>query len=234
MTLLKVDAAGVEAAVKGMKLYKETEKVLKDYEAEVEKLEEQRMELLNEKENYQMLMTENLLKQQDEKATVKQILDAKKDYAVLVMELSTINTVLEETEKQIADVKASYFPLLKEAEGKDKSTMYATYNMTQDIQQTLYDMLSAIVTVNKEMKVQHAEATERAIPILAEAQKRDHAYKMVGKHTSEFLGYDRVLESPTVPFNTLPTTMLQHSETIAAAAGNVFRNNPSVGVTNNG
>lgn len=227
MTLLKVDAAGVEAAVKDMKLYKETEKVLKAYEVEVKKLEEQHVELLGEKEKYQTLMTENLLKQQDEKATARQLIEAKKDYAVLVMELSTINTVLEETEKQIADVKAKYFPLLKEAERKDKSAMRAAYNMTQDIQQTLYDMLTAIAAVNKEMKVQHAEAIERATPILAEAQKRDHAYKMVGKHTNEFLGYDRVLESPKVPFNTLPTTMLQHSETTAASLGAVNRRNPS-------
>jgi len=87
--------------------------------------------------------------------------------------------------------------------------------------------LTAIAAVNKEMKVQHAEAIERATPILAEAQKRDHAYKMVGKHTNEFLGYGRVLESPKVPFNTLPTTMLQHSETTAASLGAVNRRNPS-------
>lgn len=227
MTLLKVDIAGVEAAIQNMKLYKETEKVLKAYEVEVKKLEEQRTELLDEKTKYQTIMTENLLKQQEEKATARQLIEAKKDYAVLVMELSTINTVLEETEKQIADVKAKYFPLLKEAEGKDKSAMYETYNMTEDIQQTLYDMLMAMANVGKEMKLQHAEVRERALPIVAEAQKRDYACKMTGKHSNEFIGHDRVIESPTVPFNTLPTTMLQHSETIAAAAGNVSRNNPS-------
>ncbi|OZT14622.1 hypothetical protein CHN50_02200 [Priestia aryabhattai] len=135
-------------------LFTETKKVIADYKAESEKLDQQERELNAELAVLQEEMTNNILDQ--ETATVSELVYLKISAKEIVQKTEIIKVLLEELAEERTALKLEFTPIYRSAIRQDAKSK-AVYNATEIVEKYRYQMLKEIADIGKQMQSQYHE-----------------------------------------------------------------------------
>lgn len=133
-------------------LFKETEKVLKEYKEQAEELDKQEKELNAELVALQDEMTAIMLDIETASITERVYLKIRSKEVNSKTEI--INKLLEELDEERTELKLQFTPILKEALANDRKGN-VEYNATEIVEKYRYLMLTEIAVLGKEMQSQY-------------------------------------------------------------------------------
>jgi hypothetical protein len=135
-------------------LFTETKKVIEEYKAKVEDLDNQELELKADLAALQQEMTLNMLDQDNAPASEKVYLKVRNKE--IVSKVGIINVLLEEMAEERTALKLKFTPIYRDAIRKDGANMNG-YDAVQIAERYRYEMLKEISDIGVQMQKQYHE-----------------------------------------------------------------------------
>lgn len=130
-----------------------TREVVKQYEAEIERLEEREDYLKKQREDFLEQQFKLMQEMDVNKDNISEYIYTKKLYMENVKEIGIVDALLDEMKEEYKEVRLKYFPLFAKAESADRP--HQNHNANPLVKKVLAETMEVIARAGKEVKNQY-------------------------------------------------------------------------------